>query len=470
MREADGVVIFKEWLPDQHDLDNPGLIEANNTIPVRRRYKHFRPLVGRGASGVAETFNSAFRAETNAGGGWVLGGTQSRLYRAQGSAAAFTTNSATLSASSWRFVQFEDIVVAALGASNVPLQWTVGSAAGAITLAAAGTAPPADVVGVINQFVLLNDASQQNLLRWSSIGDPTDWPTPGSATAIARQSGEEELPAELGGIKGIFGNDQYGIVFQESGIHRVTYVGGDVVFQFDKISDGIGLAFMHAAVQVGGVVYFATRSGFYATDGVNVRSIGDGKVNKWFYDMHSFAITPLRVQANVDWDSGNVCWSAPVSAGAASETKLIFYNPVEDRFTNATQTVRALVYGGGQHFAYTYGHEGITDGNQVGEFDGTAGTAIFITGEVEFSRGGYSRVSGVKPLVDVTANAVTVAIGTRNDQQATPTFTAETTANSRSGFADFRSEAKYHRARLTITGTFNGAQGLEFIADASGPV
>jgi hypothetical protein len=48
------------------------------------------------------------------------------------------------------------------------------------------------------------------------------------------------------------------------------------------------------------------------------------------------------------------------------------------------------------------------------------------------------------------------------------TYTAESTANSRSGFCDFRSEARYHRARVTITGTFNAAQGIEVDAVWSG--
>jgi hypothetical protein len=77
-------------------------------------------------------------------------------------------------------------------------------------------------------------------------------------------------------------------------------------------------------------------------------------------------------------------------------------------------------------------------------------------------------MQGIKPLVDVTLNAVTVAIGTRNDRSSSVSYTSETTANSRSGFANFRSEARYHRARLTITGTFNAAQGLEYEAVPSG--
>lgn len=94
-------------------------------------------------------------------------------------------------------------------------------------------------------------------------------------------------------------------------------------------------------------------------------------------------------------------------------------------------------------------------------FTGTPGTATIETGDVEATLGRKTFVAGVKPLVDVTANAVTAAIGYRDDLQASVTYTSEVTANSRSGFCDFRVEARYQRIRLKIAGTFNAAQGVE---------
>jgi hypothetical protein len=105
---------------------------------------------------------------------------------------------------------------------------------------------------------------------------------------------------------------------------------------------------------------------------------------------------------------------------------------------------------------------------RLATFTGTPGTAILETGESEGNIGGMMFVRGVRPLVDVTVNAVTIAIGYRNDQNSTPTYTSEVTANSRSGECNFRNEARFQRVRMTVTGTFNSAQGVGVDAIPSG--
>jgi hypothetical protein len=101
-------------------------------------------------------------------------------------------------------------------------------------------------------------------------------------------------------------------------------------------------------------------------------------------------------------------------------------------------------------------------------FTGTPGTAVIEMGESEATPGGRSFVRGVRPFIDVTANAVTVAIGHRDHPQASVTYTSEVTANSRSGVCGFRNDARYQRVRLTIAGTFNSAQAVDVDAVPSG--
>lgn len=102
------------------------------------------------------------------------------------------------------------------------------------------------------------------------------------------------------------------------------------------------------------------------------------------------------------------------------------------------------------------------------DFTGTPGTAIFETGELEANPGRMTFISGVKPVVDATANAITVAVGYRNDTQAIATYTAEITTTARTGFADFRNEARYQRVRVKVTGAFTAAQGVEPMAVPGG--
>ncbi len=71
-------------------------------------------------------------------------------------------------------------------------------------------APNARQIGVINRFLMLGDLDQGSgavpyAVQWSSINEPTDWPTPGTSTARARQASEQFLQAEQGAVTAIAG-------------------------------------------------------------------------------------------------------------------------------------------------------------------------------------------------------------------------------------------------------------------------
>jgi hypothetical protein len=103
--------------------------------------------------------------------------------------------------------------------------------------------------------------------------------------------------------------------------------------------------------------------------------------------------------------------------------------------------------------------------------DGTPGTAILTSAETEFIPGGRTTVQGVKPLIQHTSTVTaTVAVGARDRLDAAVTYTSESTPDTRTGFAPFRSDAYFHRARTTITGDFEKAIGIEFQDDDSGAV
>jgi hypothetical protein len=304
----------------------------------------------------------------------------------------------------------------------------------------------------------------RNRLQWCGIDNIFSWPTAGSATAVAQQAGSQDLD-DWGGINAIAGGDQFAVIWQQAGMHRMTYVGGDVVFQFDVLSRNIGTAFKNSIVHYNGRWYFASRDGFFVTDGVSVAPIGRNKVDRYFSTEADSGFND-SVFGVVDPRLGLIYWSYAVLGGAGDglQQGVLIYNVLEERFTRAGDNIRGLI------------KSHINDGSIYGfrsdrayaSFNGTAGSAVLITGESELNPGGFARVSGIKPLVDVTANSVTVSLLTRNNQDNSPTLSSPSTANSRSGFCDFRSEARYHRARIDIQGTFNSCQGIEVRATGSG--
>lgn len=483
---TDATIIFKEWLPDQPELGNPGLLEALNVVSIDDAYEPFRPLAARSSTIGATTsayIGGAFLAHWNGQSrayAAIVDATAgaSQLYDSNTSLDTFTdrTPSVGITNTRWRFAQYDDLVIAAGG--SPPQSHTFGATSSFTALATSGTAPGAQHVGIINKFVVIGAGDVGGLgpngVRWSGFDAPRSWPTPNSATAIAQQSGQESVDASLGLVTGIASGDQYGIVFQSFGLTRLTYIGPPAVFQFDQYERGRGLFFPHSLVQLGALSYFISSQGFCVTDGVQVIDIGEGKVNDTFLaELPDLVAAGMqyKVSGGADSERGLIYWAYPSSsANSYRPDRLFIYNTVTKRWTHAQQDVQFVAGGfvSGIDASNVDTPVGFDTVRRLATFSATAGSATFTTGETEINPGGFAHVSGVKPLIGATANAITVALGTRNNRTDAVSYTAETTANSRSGFCDFRSEARYHRARVTVTGTFNAAQGIEVDAVFSG--
>jgi hypothetical protein len=301
------------------------------------------------------------------------------------------------------------------------------------------------------------------------------------------------LNAAYGTVTHITNGEQWGLVFQQRGITRFTYVGGNIVFQVDTYERERGAWYPQGVAQVGPMAYFAAVDGFYATDGVQVLPIGSGKVNKWFTSQVDSNYVE-RVTAAVDLVNKTICWSFP-GAGAASGTPnlCLFYNFVTNRWSYAEQECEMVYSGKSAGYSledldalyasvddmtlsldspvWAGGAPALsafyTD-HKAGEFTGTAATALIDTQEANINRGGLATVQGVKPLVTGSGATVTVKVGTRSAQSGSASYTSASSPHARTGVAGFRSTAYYHRARVEITGGFDDASGVEVYAAAAG--
>jgi hypothetical protein len=471
MSDYDGTITFKDWLPDLPDLNNPGLTQAQNVIPVSGSYTSYAPL-STTLNALTSNVRNAMRA-SDVSGDWLYVGISNAsagaLYRGSGSAGSWSLVSISTftPTGTWDMVQYGGEVIATNG-TDLPVYQSLGSASNFATLgSSAGTAPAARKIGVIGQFIVLGNmplTSTAYTVRWSGIDDPHSYPTPNSATAIAMQSGEQELPAEFGAVTAITGGDQFGLIFQAGGITRMTYIGGGAVFQFDSIDKGNGCSFLNGVVKVGALVYFVSAKGFFVTDGVQVMPIGSAKVNEYFLSRVDFSLA-TNVVAGVDWRRKLILWTFPATGDSGNPSSALAYHYEEKRWSLLVDTIRFFVRGTESEFQ-TYGFEAFGNDNKLGRFNGVPGTALITSAELEPNPGGYTSEFAVKPLVDQAS--VTVAMGTRDTRSAAVSYSSETTANSRSGFANFRGSARYHRARLSITGTFNAAQGIEYQAVPTG--
>lgn len=138
-------------------------------------------------------------------------------------------------------------------------------------------------VARVRDFVVLGGLdTDRYAIRWSAIGDPTDWPTPATDDARTKQSGSQSFPTEYGWVTAVAGNDFYGYVFMERAIAKMTYVGGDVVFTFDIFEEDRGCVRQGRIVQVDDKVFFQSNRGFHMIENDQIADIGYGIVDDSF--------------------------------------------------------------------------------------------------------------------------------------------------------------------------------------------
>lgn len=496
MNVQDGRLPLGEWLPDLPYYENPGLVEARNCIPIDKHYTDYNVLAT-SDDALTDRVIGAFAATDTGGDSFIYAGIDSDLYLKAGSSytdLGGTFNTATTGY--WRFTQFDTVVVAT-NFADTPQAITAGAATTA-ALATSGTAPKGRQVGVINRFVMIGDTDYGGSLiphrvQWSALGNARDWPTPNTSDARTKQSGEQILPAIHGAVTAIAGGEFYGLVFQQRAISRLTYVGGDVVFQVQAYELTRGCWFPQSMVQVGQVCYYIAADGFYATDGQTVRPIGNGKVDKYFLaDCDQTYLE--RVTAAIDYQTKCVLWCYPnFSATNGGPNRLIIYNWAEDRWSRAEDTMEMLfpslsegvtleeldaIYGnldaiplsldspvfqGGVNTVMAFG----TD-HRLGTFSGSASVARFETAEFDMNPMGYIFLRGVRPRITGNPTAVTVAVAGRDNQDnESRSFGTAVSRTTRTGLCDFRDNVKFGSLRLEITGGFERALGLDIDAEPS---
>lgn len=482
---------FGEWLPDLPFYENPGLTEANNLIPVDGSYKDLLALSTSGDA-ISARPQGAYAATATNGQPDIYVGDATKLY--QRASSSWTDRSGatytTAAIAYWRFAQFGNRVIATNFTDAIQYRDVTGSSNFADLSA---DAPKARQIGVINNFVVAGDTEEAvngavpYRIEWCEIGDPTSWPIPGTAAARAAQSGEQFLNSAFGAVTSIAGGQFYGLVFQQRGINRLTYVGGDRVFQFEEIDKTIGCWAPQSMVQIGQLCYFLAADGFYVTDGQSVKPIGNAKVDKAFFADFDQSYRE-RMTVAVDFINKVIIWSYPSAlASSGLPDKLIVYNFVENRWAHGAEAVQLVfsslttgytledldslftsiddmtvtldssLWTGGIPTVAAFGS------NKLGDFSGAAKTATIETGE--FSLEGLVWIDGIRPLVTGAPSSIQIAIALRNAQDnESRTFGSLVSRTTRTGVCDFRQQGRFASAQMSVAGGFDRAIGIDVTA------
>jgi hypothetical protein len=231
----------------------------------------------------------------------------------------------------WQFLQFGNYALATNGANKVQY-YDINASSYFGDLAA--TAPVAKYVTAVRDFVVcanIGAGTYPSRVQWSDINDPTDW-TAGAAS----QSDYQDLP-DGGDITGIVGGE-FGIVFLEKAIVRMSYIGSPLFFQFDTISRNVGCIEGGSIAQYGGIAYFLSDDGFYSCNGQQITAIGSEKVDRYFFNNANIGDID-SISAAVDPERNLVIWNYTTVSGPRG---LLIYNFETQKWCEADTDVDYL--------------------------------------------------------------------------------------------------------------------------------
>lgn len=320
--------IFGEWKPDQPPHLQDGLLRADGVVPVANGYAPLpsfaaaahgtlaAPCIGAGAYRTTEDVH-------------VFAATTSQIYRY--GTAGYTSLKAGLSSSTAigvRFCPYNRLMLATNGVD--PIQSFDPAVPTAMNDLDAG-APKARFLAVVRGFVVAGYTEDDPLrVAWSDNGDPTTW------TAGSGEAGFQIL-SNGGDITGVVGGE-YGLIFQENRIVRMTYTADDAIWQFDEISTDIGCIAPWSLATYGKLTFFLSSKGFMACDGVVVEAIGMEKVDREFLSVLDRSYLD-NMSAAVDPRNSILVVSVPSSNPT---TQVYIYHYALRRWTTASLMVERI--------------------------------------------------------------------------------------------------------------------------------
>lgn len=501
------ILQYPEWKPDLTTnpeeasfTQAPFLSICRGVLPRENFYEQL-PLPQVAAYAVPDPVVGAF-ARTRAFSDPSLrafAGTEDAIYYDSGSAWTATTivpDAPNHDIESWRFTSTNALASGALAAASSPgeigdsrhYNLLISNYAGTSWDSVGGDEPPvAAVVAMVGEFAVAGNGFTQgndptdpytNIfafgIRWSAIGNVDDWPEVNSADQLAKQAGMQTFPDSYGEVTYIAPlSPLSALVFQKRAIHRMSYIGGDVVWQFDTLRTDIGAETRHGNVQAGGWTYFVNRTGFYRTDGQSIEPIGAAKVNRYFLANVDWT-QPLLICAAFDEVRSCVFWSfADTTDPENFITNLLIFNYAIGRWslidlTSSNKLEFLYPYGSGNDTPFT--PVGFSIGERTVTYDDPDDTfaGVLRTGEENLNPGGLATIQGIRPLCDDLTGQPTILIKSRMLLSQDLVSTA-TTRNTRTGIHNARVTGRYHAVEMSVgSGEATRISGLEVLFETAG--
>lgn len=479
---------FMPLMPDMDGLNQGAAHEALGVIPTANGYRPF-PSFAAVAAAITARSQGAISVRDLSGNIHNFCGDATKLYKMASDGLSWADVSrlaggayAAPAAGWWVFFQFGNLILATNGV-DAWQSYTLGSSTN--FAAASGTPPVASFGMTVRDFaVALRSAAAWNRVTWSGINDATAW-TP-SATTL---SDSQDLPdggAIMGGVGG-----EYGIVFQERAITRMSFEGPPTAFRFDKITKNLGVRAEGSINAFEDLAFFLADDGMYMLrGGVELVAIGSEKIDRYL-ESDIDASFLYRVTSAIDpINKIYVMGYASTSGGGTPDSAIAYHWPTgkfsraefnhEIIYSSATQSgytldgldsvsgsIDALLHSLDSRIWTGSGRlllSGFDTSHQSGFHSGANMAATVETGDAQLVEGKKSIVRSARPIIQGTSVTPSITIGRRNKMNESVTYGSTVAVNS-NGICKLRSKGRYHRARVTIpaSSTWQHAIGVEEI-------
>jgi hypothetical protein len=461
-----------DYKPDVSDYEGQATQNIVNVIPRGDGYGPF-PASSVFSQALPEGCRGAFYALKSDGSVAIFAGTLTRLYQLNNIDYSWmdvskgaTDYGALSSNANWQFAQFNNLVIAVQ--ENVPPQvFNIISDSSFSDLM--GDPPQASYIAIVGRFVVLSGLlSNPYRIQWSglnSVNGADSW------TSGINSSDFQDFP-DGGIVRGVAGGE-FGIVFQDQAIRRMSYVpGSPIIFQIDRISQDKGLYAPYSIVRAGETIFFYAGQGFHKIEpgGFPVQ-IGRERVDRTFLNDLDRGNLQLFIGAS-DPRSSRAYWAYKSTSGDVGlYDTIIGYDYLLDKWftlqvsgeyllglSQSGLTLENLDSISASIDAMTLSLDAYATAVQpeIAQFDDSHSLAFFRGGNLEATLqsgeqgtdGNRIFVRGFRPITD--APSVFGSITYRETQQAAVTNSAEAAINTRTGRCDLRRSTRYARFKARI--------------------
>ena len=214
------------------------------------------------------------------------------------------------------------------------------------------------------------------LIRWSDQESVTQW-TP----AITNQAGSLRLSHGSEIISAIQVRQEV-LVFTDSSIYSLQYVGAPVVWGSTLLGDNISIVGPNAMTVASGVTYWMGKDKFYKYD---------GRVNTLRCDLRQYIFSDINLSQNYQVFAGtnegfNEIWWFYCSSNSTSVDKYVVYNYAEDIWYYGNLERSAWLDIGLRDYPVAATYENTLVYHESGVDDNVAGTAVAIQSYITSSQ------------------------------------------------------------------------------------